>query len=58
MSSIVKNPRNPAGFLGFLPRWNNACHPLPGVYDSFERKIFRIDEHKKWPQADACDRFL
>ena len=29
-----------------------------GAIGSFERGIFRINEHKKWPQADACGHFL
>ena len=58
MPGIVKNPHNPAGFLGFSPRRITACHPLSGAIGSFERGIFRINEHKKWPQADACGHFL
>jgi len=41
------------------PAWGFvACHPLSGVYGSFGRGIFGIDEHKKLPQADACGNFF
>jgi len=58
MPFVVKKPHNPAGFLGFLPRWIIACHPLSGAYGSFGRGLFGIDEYKKLPQADACGNFF
>jgi len=58
MPTNAPKPHNPAGFLGFLPRWITACHPLSGVCGSFERGLFGIDEYKKLPQADACGNFF
>jgi len=58
MPDFVKKPHKPQRIPRLFASSGTACHPLTDAFGSFDRGVFRIDEYKKLPQADACGNFL